>query len=125
MQSHMVDIPGCYGKSNCNSTQLHPIIIVISRSSFIFRDKKAIVSMKTFFKPLALSVWIFTIISAILLSIMLKLAFHFESAKDQLDSAWSDAFFVTVATFCQQGNLQNVSKVYVRIERACCLNEMS
>lgn len=60
--------------------------------------------MKTFFKPLGLSVWIFTVVSAILLSVMLKLAFYVEkTVTDKPQISWSYAFFITIATFCQQG----------------------
>lgn len=77
---------------------------MVLRSSFVFRDKKATVSIKTFFKPLALPVWIFTIVSAILLSVMLKLAFYYErSITDKPEASWSYVFFITIATFCQQG----------------------
>lgn len=76
----------------------------ILRSAFIFRDKKATVSMNTFFKPLALPVWILTILSALLVSVMLKLIFKFEeTVKWQPKTSWCYVFFVTVATFCQQG----------------------
>lgn len=60
--------------------------------------------MKTFFKPLGFSVWIFTVVSAILLSVMLKLGFYVEKhITDKPQISWSYAFFITIATFCQQG----------------------
>lgn len=60
--------------------------------------------MKTFFKPLALPVWLLTIIFALLLSIVLKIAFHFEKTlKTNPETTWSFVFLLTIATFCQQG----------------------
>lgn len=60
--------------------------------------------MTTFFKPLALPVWILTILSVVLLSVVLKVAFHFEETlKMKPETSWSYVFLVTIAAFCQQG----------------------
>lgn len=88
----------------------------VFRSAFVFRDKKTKVSMEAFFKPLALSVWISTLISIALLSVVLRAAFRVEEIfRTNAETSWSYAFLVTIATFCQQGNFHTTSLVSARI----------
>lgn len=92
----------------------HIIIIMIdeflSRSAFIFRNPKSLASLEGFFKPLSVSVWVLTVVSALLLMMILRQSCVYEGriVHRHADVTWSYFGINIVGALCQQGELKTI-----------------